>query len=159
MKKYIGHHKPLTCLLLFCSIVLFAVSASAQGPYVRLQGEEIIVEGDKGVTVGWDAVSVALAYEVRLVMLHITPTTYFALARVPASETTVTFVQPRSGHFRVEARSCRFADCHIEDQAQPEKDVSRWAESTNKDDSSVGGVPMAWWIYWKLKGFTGPVIE
>jgi hypothetical protein len=140
--------------------LVFALTpAWAQGPYVRLQGEEIIAEGDKGITVQWDAVPEATAYEVRLLMLHITPTTYFALARVPASETTITFLQPRAGHFRVEARTCRFADCHVDDPAQPELDLSRWAESTNKDDASVEGVPMGWWIYWKLKGFGGPVIE
>jgi hypothetical protein len=125
----------------------------------RKDGAEYVIEGNETVTVGWDAATGVGAYEIRLLMLYVTPLTYFALARVPASETTVTLAQPRAGHFQVEARACRYSDCHVDDLQNPQNDLSTWVVSTDPTIGIVDGVHMAWWIYWKLAKFTGPVIE
>lgn len=136
-------------------------SVSGQSSTSVLIGAEYIVS-NATVTVQWDLVSIALAYEARLTMFDKDPITYFALARIPGNENSVVFTRPRAGHFRAEVRACRFADCHLADPDKPEDDLSRWAESTNKGDACVDElndgncVPMAWWIYWEVPP---PILE
>jgi len=150
----------LICAATFLSILLLFIPTVVSGQSVisSMTGTEYIVSGAE-VTIQWDTVSNALAYEARLLMLYQEPVTYFALARIPASEVSVTFKQPRAGHFEAQVRTCKYADCHIEDPAKPEESVSGWSVSTDIDVATVDGVPMAWWIYWRLAPVTGPVIS
>ncbi len=131
-----------------------ATLSSAQVP-AYVDGREYIIS-NATVTVQWDLVSIANGYEARLTLFLKDPITYFALARIPGNENSIVFTRPRAGHFRAEVRACRFADCHLTDPGKPEDDLSRWAESTNKDDASVDGIPGAWWIYWKVPK---PILE
>ncbi len=148
------------CACLSCVIPR---SATGQSTHQYLTGREYIVS-DATVTAQWDAVSAALAYEARLVSLHHAPVTFFALARIPASETSVTFSQPAAGHFEAQVRACKYADCHVDDSAHPENDLSRWVQSTLASDAQVDllndgiYVSMGWWIYWKLQPITDPII-
>jgi hypothetical protein len=124
-------------------LMIYPTVAVAQVP-THLDGREYIVDKTT-VTVQWDFVSGAQAYQARLCMFDKDPITYFATACVPGSEQTVTFTRPRSGHFWAEVRATKLVGC---DCTNPD-DCSRWAESKNKTDASVDGLPMGWWIYWK----------
>ena len=93
-------------------------------------------------TAAWDAVTNALAYEVRMIWLE-TGQEY------PVAITTATQMDigaPRVGHFKVQVRSCKLIDC---DDTDP-NNVSEWADSTDIQYAVVDGQPGVWRLYFEL---------
>jgi hypothetical protein len=136
--------------LIILLIFLVPSVALPQTTYTKLQGVEYLVEGNS-ITVQWGPLDpIVQATELRLTMFDKDPVTYFALARVPAPTTRVVFNRPRTAHFRVEARSCRYTDCHVNDPNNPQNDLSVWVLSTDPTVGEVDGVLIGWWLYWKM---------
>ena len=152
-------------LFVFLSLILWIGAANGQHLSAPLIGAEYIISSAT-VVVGWDYVSNALGYEARLALFAKEPVTYFALAKVPSAENTVTFHRPRVGHFRAEARAWNEVDAVTCAQGggaswdeETERCYSRWALSTTKEDATVDGASVAWWIYWQMPDVTGGGIE
>lgn len=144
--------KLVLLLTVLLSVLFVSLSVASAQTHARRTGTEYIISAPT-VTVEWDAVSVASAYEARLVLLDTTPVTVFALAR--GAETSIVFTQPHAGHLEAQVRACRYSDCHDDGDIDP--DVSAWA--TSQLDGVVDGVDEPWWIYWKLAGVTDPHID
>lgn len=131
MKKF------MISLLLFFSLSVSNANASftlyEYYTYFGNTGEE--------VTVSWDAVAEEnpnyITYEIRL--KHVEQDIYVPIDTT--SNTQVTFILPKSGHYIVEARTIRTV-------TGEEPVVGDWTDSTKS--GMIGSELQSWWLYGKV---------
>jgi hypothetical protein len=128
-----------SCKVLFLTLLLLVSISFAQAIYVyRLEYNET-------VTVGWDAVSDAIHYEIRLV--GIKPKNNYVIY---PSEQTINIEKvinrPHTGTIKVQVRACNNSNC------------SEWADSTDPQYATVNGQAMGWNLFWKIRNPTNVIL-
>lgn len=131
--------------IVLLAAMLFFFTTNAAAATTRKIGAEYT--SDDKITVAWDPSDGAVGYEVKLVMDDKTPVTEYALGRT--SETQITIMRPRAGHFTAYVRAYKDAVCQAP-PCDPPRLYSTWSESTDEAVGTVDGQPMGWWIYFKV---------